>query len=65
MGKKCNFYLRTFDQNAKKSDSVGKIDILMRFFRSFLRLESERTLVLCIQNSKLNKASQNNTSETI
>ena len=64
MGKKCNFYLRTFDQNAKKFDSVGKIDIfLLRFFPSFLRLESERTLVLYIQNIKLNKASQKNTSE--
>lgn len=63
MDKKCNFYIRTFDQNAKKFDTVGKIGILRRFFPSFLRQESERTLILCIQNSKLNKASQNNTSE--
>ena len=37
MDKNCNFYIRTFDQNAKKFDSVGKIDILRRFFPSFFK----------------------------
>ena len=52
------FFIRTFDQNAKKFDSVGKISILRRVFSSFLRQVSENVLlcyvfkiqrVLCIR----------------